>query len=65
MTEEQKQKLVKWLRERPELEDLYEIAHLVWDERMRRLHEEDKQIRSYPFKQRYGETTKGMGKENT
>lgn len=42
MTEEQKEKTRRWLQQLPALEDLYEIAHLVWDERLRRLREEDK-----------------------
>ena len=42
MTEAQKEQTRKWLQKQPELEDLYEIAHMVWDERLRRLREEDK-----------------------
>lgn len=37
----QKAKMEKWLRERESIEDLYEIATMVWEERIRRLREED------------------------
>jgi hypothetical protein len=54
MSPEQRDKLVKWLASRESIEDLYEIADLLWKERVRRLREADKNIIPYsPPKEKY------------
>jgi hypothetical protein len=53
MTEDEKSKFRAWLQRRDSLEDLYTLASLLWDERLRRLRLEDKEIIPYDPASKY------------